>query len=107
MTSSNSTFAVHEVYAYLRVRDAAGALDFYKRAFGAEELFRLTEPSGRIGDFPGRDAGGPADGSERAGHARGDGLGGVQVDQGKPAAIELAWLLVSRPQLRPQFQPRV
>ena len=49
MSSSHPTFAVHEVYAYLRVRDAAGALDFYKRAFGAEELFRLTEPSGRIG----------------------------------------------------------
>ena len=40
---------MHEVYPYLRVRDAGRALDFYKRAFGAEELFRLTEPSGRIG----------------------------------------------------------
>ena len=49
MSTTDRTFAVHEVYAYLRVRDAAQALDFYKRAFGAEELFRLTEPSGRIG----------------------------------------------------------
>jgi uncharacterized glyoxalase superfamily protein PhnB len=40
---------VHEVHPYLRVRDAARALDFYKQAFGAEELFRLTEPGGRIG----------------------------------------------------------
>jgi PhnB protein len=40
---------VHEVYPYLRLRDAARALEFYKRAFGAEELFRLAEPSGRIG----------------------------------------------------------
>ena len=47
--STAKPLAVHEVYAYLRVRDGAQALDFYKRAFGAEELFRLTEPSGRIG----------------------------------------------------------
>ena len=40
---------IHEVYAYLRVRDAARAIDFYARAFGATELFRLSEPSGRIG----------------------------------------------------------
>ena len=49
MSTDDRAFAVHEVYPYLRVRDAARALDFYKRAFGAEELFRLTEPSGRIG----------------------------------------------------------
>jgi len=49
MSTNDRTFAVHEVYPYLRVRGAAQALDFYKRAFGAEELFRLTEPSGRIG----------------------------------------------------------
>lgn len=29
--------------------DADGAIDFYVRAFGAEERFRLTEPSGKIG----------------------------------------------------------
>ena len=49
MSTTNRTYAVHEVYPYLRVRDAGRALDFYKQAFGAEELFRLTEPSGRIG----------------------------------------------------------
>src|SRR5262245_15379570 len=48
-TNKQPAFAVHEVYPYLRVRDAGKALDFYKRAFGAEELFRLTEPTGRIG----------------------------------------------------------
>ena len=37
------------VTAYLRVRGAAEAIEFYKRAFGAEELLRLQEPSGRIG----------------------------------------------------------
>lgn len=40
---------IHELYAYLCVRDARAAMDFYARAFGARELFRLTEPGGRIG----------------------------------------------------------
>ena len=40
---------IHEVFAYLCVNDSAAAIDFYGRAFGATELFRLVEPSGRIG----------------------------------------------------------
>jgi PhnB protein len=48
-TETAASFAVHEVYPYLRVRDAAKAIEFYQRAFGAQELFRLTEPGGRIG----------------------------------------------------------
>ena len=40
---------VHELYSYLRVSDSARAIDFYRKAFGATEIFRLTEPSGRIG----------------------------------------------------------
>lgn len=40
---------IHEVFAYLCVSDAAAALDFYPRAFGARETFRLVEPNGRIG----------------------------------------------------------
>jgi len=40
---------IHEAYPYLRVHSANDAIDFYTRAFGAEEIFRLTEPSGRIG----------------------------------------------------------
>ena len=40
---------IHEVYPYLRVHSTAEAIEFYARAFGATELFRLTEPSGRIG----------------------------------------------------------
>lgn len=40
---------IHEVYPYLMVRDSAAAIAFYQRAFGAVELFRLVEPSGRIG----------------------------------------------------------
>src|SRR5689334_8331698 len=34
---------------YLVVRDANQAIAFYKKALGAEELFRLCEPSGKIG----------------------------------------------------------
>ena len=34
---------------YLTVRNAAAAIDFYVRAFGAEEVMRLAEPDGRIG----------------------------------------------------------
>ena len=40
---------IHEMFPYLCVSDAAAALDFYDRAFGAREKMRLTEPSGRIG----------------------------------------------------------
>jgi uncharacterized glyoxalase superfamily protein PhnB len=40
---------IHDVYPYLRVHSTAEAIDFYMRAFGAQELFRLTEPSGRVG----------------------------------------------------------
>ncbi len=41
---------IHEVFIYLRVKDAPKAIDFYKRAFGACEKFRLTEPgTGRVG----------------------------------------------------------
>jgi PhnB protein len=40
---------VHEVFPYLRVRNADAAIDFYARAFGAQEIFRLAEPAGRIG----------------------------------------------------------
>jgi uncharacterized glyoxalase superfamily protein PhnB len=47
--NQNGGSAVHEVFAYLRLRDASAAIDFYQRAFGAEEVFRLTEPGGRIG----------------------------------------------------------
>jgi PhnB protein len=45
----NAMIDVHEIYPYLRVDNAGEAINFYSRAFGAKELFRLTEPSGRIG----------------------------------------------------------
>ena len=40
---------IKELFAYLRVKDAARAIDFYQRAFGATEKFRLAEPTGRVG----------------------------------------------------------
>jgi PhnB protein len=40
---------IQEAYPYLLVHNTAEAIAFYRAAFDAEELFRLTEPSGRIG----------------------------------------------------------
>jgi PhnB protein len=37
------------VTAHLIVPDAARAIAFYTRAFGARELYRLVEPGGKIG----------------------------------------------------------
>ncbi len=48
-TTPKPYVTIHEVHPYLRISGAARAIDFYTRAFGAKELFRLTEPSGRIG----------------------------------------------------------
>ena len=39
----------HSVTPYLIIKDAAMAIDFYKRAFGAMELMRMPTPEGRIG----------------------------------------------------------
>jgi PhnB protein len=37
------------VEPYLAVKDGARALDFYKRAFGATEVYKLFLPDGRLG----------------------------------------------------------
>ncbi len=34
---------------YLTVKNAASAIEFYRRAFGATELFRIAAPDGKIG----------------------------------------------------------
>jgi PhnB protein len=39
----------HTVTPSLVVRNAAGAIDFYKKAFGAQELMRMTSPDGTVG----------------------------------------------------------
>jgi len=66
----------HSVTPYLADKGAARALEFYGKAFGAKELFRLTEPSGKVGhaelaigdsvlmlsdEFPGMTSAPPAD----------------------------------------------
>jgi PhnB protein len=38
----------HSVTPYLTLQDAANALDFYKRAFGARTLVRMDGPKGKI-----------------------------------------------------------
>ncbi len=39
----------HSVTPYLIVDDAAGAIAFYKQAFGATEVMRMPAPGGRVG----------------------------------------------------------
>ena len=39
----------HSVTPYLIINGAAEAIEFYKKAFGAIELFRMPQPDGRIG----------------------------------------------------------
>lgn len=42
--------SARKVSAYFVVKNAAQAIEFYKQAFGAEEIFRMTDPSdGRVG----------------------------------------------------------
>ncbi|SRR5690606_3195215 len=38
----------HSVTPGLAIRDAAKAIDFYKKAFGAKEKFRMSGPDGKI-----------------------------------------------------------
>jgi PhnB protein len=49
MIEEKTENAVQELFPYLIVRDAKAAIDFYQQVFGAEEMFRLEQPSGRIG----------------------------------------------------------
>jgi PhnB protein len=49
MSDTSSPNEIHELFAYLCVNNAGAAIEFYSRAFGATEKFRLTEPNGRIG----------------------------------------------------------
>ena len=39
----------HSVTPYLIIRGATEAIEFYKKAFGATELFRFPAPEGKIG----------------------------------------------------------
>lgn len=47
---SSPSSAIHEVFCYLRAKNADEAIAYYKAAFGAKEKFRLVDPSsGKIG----------------------------------------------------------
>jgi PhnB protein len=39
----------HTLTPYMVVKGAADAIEFYKKAFGAKELFRMPGPDGRVG----------------------------------------------------------
>ena len=39
----------HTVTPYLIIKDAASAIEFYEKAFGAREVMRLADPTGRVG----------------------------------------------------------
>ena len=39
----------HAVTPYLIINDAARAIDFYKKVFGATEVMRMADPSGKVG----------------------------------------------------------
>jgi PhnB protein len=59
------------VTPYLIVRDAARALEFYKKGFGATEMMRLPAPGGKIGHAEMKIGGGMvmlADESSEMGH---------------------------------------
>src|SRR2546428_4568758 len=47
--TKETVMKIHELFAYIAVKNAPKAIEFYKAAFGAEEKFRLVEPSGRVG----------------------------------------------------------
>jgi PhnB protein len=38
-----------QIIPYLHIQGAARAIEFYRQAFGATEVLRLSEPDGRIG----------------------------------------------------------
>ena len=42
------TITLTSLIPYLRVKNAAAAIDFYDKAFGAKELVRITDPVGLI-----------------------------------------------------------
>ena len=47
-THASTPAGYHTVTPSIIVRDAAAAIDFYKKAFGAEEVTRMTGPNGRV-----------------------------------------------------------
>lgn len=49
-TKTNTTQeGLQAITPYLAIKNAASAIDFYKKAFGAVETMRLMQPDGRVG----------------------------------------------------------
>jgi PhnB protein len=72
----------HTVTPYLIISGAAKAIEFYKKAFGAEELFRMGAPDGRIGHAEIKIGDSPimlADEFPEMGHKGPNSLGGTTV----------------------------
>ena len=70
------------VTPYLIIRDAARALEFYKKAFGATELMRFPAPGGKIGHAEIKVGDGVvmlADESPEMGHKSPQTLGGTAI----------------------------
>ena len=70
------------VTPYLIIRDAARALEFYKKAFGAAELMRFPAPGGKIGHAEIKIGDGVvmlADESPEMGHKSPQTLGGTAI----------------------------
>ena len=79
--SKNPTFPAAAI-PYLMIRGAANAIDFYQKAFGAEEVMRFPMPDRTIGHAEIRIEGAPvflADESPEAGMQSPQQLGGTTV----------------------------
>lgn len=79
--SKNPTFPAAAV-PYLSIQGAAAAVDFYKKAFGAEEIMRFAMPDGTIGHAEIRIEGAPvylADQAPNTGMQSPQQLGGTSV----------------------------
>lgn len=48
-TTADDSAISQRLSAYLVVKGAARAIDFYTGVFGAKELYRLVEPGGKVG----------------------------------------------------------
>jgi len=72
----------HTATPYLIIKDAARAIESYKKAFGATELMRMAQPDGRIGHAEIRIGDSPimlADEFPEMGHRSPQSLGGSPV----------------------------
>ncbi|SFW36933.1 VOC family protein [Nitrosovibrio sp. Nv17] len=49
MTTPSTPEGYHSLTPYLAIEGASRAIEFYRQAFGATELFRFATPDGRIG----------------------------------------------------------